>query len=57
MTPTHRREDDVPMTLADVLWDDHTLGAGDLDTCGSVAVESEPGQNGVVTPVTVDDLR
>lgn len=40
-----RRGDDVPMTLADLLWDDGALAAGDLDTCGSVAVMAEPGRD------------
>lgn len=50
-----RREDAVPMTLGDVLWEDHSLAAGDLDTCGSTAVMSDAGQD--VEVALVDENR
>jgi len=49
-----RRDDDVPMTLDDVLWEDHSLVAGDLDTCGSTAVMSDAGEDLQVALVDED---
>ena len=48
-----RAEDDVPMTLA-VVWEEHALAAGSLDTCGAVAVKSDPGEDLQVALVDED---
>lgn len=50
-----RDDTDAPMALSDVIWLDHLLTSGQIDTCDSVAVLASPDQD--LRVALVDDDR
>ncbi len=47
-------DEEAPVHLGEVIWDDHAIVAGDLDTCGSFAVMANPDEDLYVALVHED---